>query len=323
MNVDLASARRAARLSKADLVTGMVYEFPELQGIMGRYYALAQNETAETADAIRDHYKPVGADDDTPRAPVSIVAALAEKLDVLHGFFAIGELPTGSKDPFALRRAGLGVIRIILDNGLRIRLNELKDGALQLYRNQLGASFGPGAVDEILPFLHERLKVHLKEKGHRFDVVDAALSKADGAREDDLVLIVGKLEALEAFLKTDDGANLAAGYKRAANIVKAEAKKGALPKGAEIAQGALVQAEEKSLFNAMEAAEKVARVAVEGEKFETAMAALASLRAPIDAFFEKVTVNADDAKLRANRLAILQKFISATARVADLSKLEG
>ena len=323
VKTDVSAARRAAKLCKADLVTGMVYEFPELQGLMGRYYALAQGESAEVANAVRDHYKPAGADDDAPMAPVSVIVALAEKIDVLHGFFAIGELPTGSKDPFALRRAALGVIRIVLDNKLRVKLNELKEGALQLYRNQAGQSFGPGSVDAILPFFHDRLKVYLKDKGHKYDAIDAVLTKADGSLEDDLVLIVRKLEALEAFLKTDDGANLAAGYKRAANILKAEEKKGALPEHLEVDEKALEQPEEKSLFAALRSAEEKAAADVSAEKFADAMSALASLRPAVDAFFDKVTVNADDTKLRANRLALLTRFIAATAAVADLGKLEG
>lgn len=320
---DISAARRAAKLSKADLVTGMVYEFPELQGLMGRYYALAQGELAQVADAIRDHYKPVGADDSTPTEPESIVVALVEKIDVLYGFFALNELPTGSKDPFALRRAALGVIRIVLDNGLRIRFNELREGALQLYRNQLGPSFGPGSIGEILSFFHDRLKVYLKDKGHRYDHIDAVLAKADGSLEDDLVLIVRKLEALEAFLKTDDGANLAAGYKRAANILKAEIKKDGLVYSAAVDEKTLQQREEKSLFAALQSAEEKAAKSVAAEKFADAMSALASLRPAVDAFFDKVTVNANDSKLRENRLALLARFIAATAAVADLGKLEG
>jgi len=323
VTVDASVARQALRLTKADLVTGMVYEFPELQGLIGRYYALAQGEGSAVADAIRDHYKPQGADDTTPSAPESIIAALAEKLDSLFGFFAIDELPTGSKDPFALRRAALGVIRIVTDNGIRLPLDELKEGSLQLFRNQRGQFFGPGSIDSLLAFFHDRLKVYLRDKGHRHDHIDAVLTRADGSLEDDLVLIVMKLEALEAFLKTDDGANLAAGYKRAANILKAEEKKCALPGAAAVDPAKLQQAEEKALHAALLAAEEKARAAVVAEKFAEAMAALSTLRTPIDAFFDKVTVNADDQALRANRLALLQRFIAATAEVADLSKLEG
>lgn len=355
--LDKAAAQQAARLAKADLTAGMVYEFPELQGIMGRYYALAQGVRADIADAIRDHYKPKGADDDVPTAPVSVAVALAERIDALHGFFAIGETPTGSKDPFALRRAALGVIAIILRNDLRIPLTELTGGALQLFRNHLGQSFGPGKVSELLSFFHDRLKVYLRDKGHRHDHIDAALMKVGGTLEDDLVLIVKKLEALEAFLKTDDGANLAAAYKRAANILKAEEKKeagaaappqpplegggresqakapshrGGFPPssrggwgGGDIDASLLKLGEEKALYDALKAAEDNADAAMVDERFADAMAALASLRRPVDAFFDKVTVNDPDPALRANRLALLARLRAATARVADLSKLEG
>lgn len=361
---------KAARLAKADLTTGMVYEFPELQGLMGRYYALAQGVDAPVADAIRDHYLPKGADDAIPSAPVSVAVALADKIDTLTAFFSIGKKPTGSSDPFALRRAALGTIAILLDrngpmNKIMLDLESLIGVAgrevLSLYaENELGeygklASAADAAgvrVDDritdilgfqerqkeaartleerwsdLLSFFHDRLKVYLKDKGHRFDHIDAVLTGPDGALEDDLALIVMKLEALEAFLKTDDGANLAAGYKRAANILKAEEKKGApagLPSGAlAVDEKRLEQSEEKSLFTALKAAEKKAGEAVAAKQFAVAMTALASLRAPIDAFFDKVTVNADDPALRANRLALLERFKKATAGVADLGRLEG
>jgi len=337
VGADPALAEKAALLAKADLTTGMVYEFPELQGLMGRYYALAQGVTPDIADAIRDHYKPQGADDDVPTAPVSVAVALADKIDTLTAFWAIGKKPTGSSDPFALRRAALGVIAMLLEvcagmskNGLRFSLLPIFERArpvIDVLRNSPTSPFdgqlSTNDAQDLLIFFHDRLKVYLKDKGHRHDHIDAVLTKADGLLEDDLVLIVRKLEALEAFLKTDDGANLAAGYKRAANILKAEEKKGALPDGLAVNEGALEQAEEKALFSALKSAEDKASKAVAAEKFEDAMAALASLRAPIDAFFDKVTVNANDAKLRANRLALLQRFIAATASVADLSKLDG
>ena len=337
VGADPALAEKAALLAKADLTTGMVYEFPELQGLMGRYYALAQGVTPDIADAIRDHYKPQGADDDVPTAPVSVAVALADKIDTLTAFWAIGKKPTGSSDPFALRRAALGVIAMQLEvcagmskNGLRFSLLPIFERArpvIDVLRNSPTSPFdgqlSTNDAQDLLIFFHDRLKVYLKDKGHRHDHIDAVLTKADGLLEDDLILIVRKLEALEAFLKTDDGANLAAGFKRAANILKAEEKKGALPDGLAVNEGALEQAEEKALFSALKSAEDKASKAVAAEKFEDAMAALASLRAPIDAFFDKVTVNANDAKLRANRLALLQRFIAATASVADLSKLDG
>ncbi len=308
VGADPDAAARAGELAKADLVTGMVYEFPELQGLIGRYYYLAQcgsaasEEDRAIADAIRDHYKPAGQDDDAPVAPISVALALADKFDTLTAFWSIDKRPTGSSDPFALRRAALGVIRIVLENCVRISL--------------------PDAGD-LLGFFHDRLKVYLKDQGRRHDQIDAVLHDAEGSPLEDIVLIVSKLEALEAFLKTDDGANLAAAYKRTGNILKAEAKKGDLPAAADVREDLLAERAEKALFATLEKAETNAREAVAAEEFERAMAALASLRTPLDAFFEDVTVNADEPALRTNRLAILQRFIAATARVADLSKLEG
>ncbi len=303
VGADAEIAARAATLAKADLVSGMVYEFPELQGVMGRYYAIEESESAEVSDAIRDHYKPAGQDDAVPTTPVSVAVALADKIDTLTSFWSIDQKPTGSKDPFALRRAALGVIAIILDNHLRISV--------------------PGADSDLLAFFHDRLKVYLKDKGSRHDAIDAVRSHTDGALESDLALIVSKLKALETFLKTDDGTNLAAGYKRAANILKAEKKKGALPDDLVVNADGLVELQEKSFFAALCDVETKTKTAVAAEDFETAMMALASLREPVDQFFDKVTVNADDAALRVNRLALLQRFRSATARVADFSKLEG
>ena len=303
VGADPEKAARAAMLAKADLVSQMVYEFPELQGVMGRYYALEQGEPAAIADAIRDHYKPAGQGDDVPTAPVSVAVALADKIDTLTAFWSIDKKPTGSSDPFALRRAALGVIVLYLKNNVRRTL--------------------PGGDTDLLSFFHDRLKVFLRDQGHRHDHIDAVLSDADGTQQDDLVLIVAKLEALETFLKIDDGANLVAAYKRAANILKAEEKKGALPSALVVDKKALAQPEEKSLLAALEGAEADARKAVADENFESAMTALSVLRAPLDAFFENVTVNADDDALRANRLALLQRFIAATATVANFSRLEG
>ncbi len=319
-------AKSAALLAKADLVTGMVYEFPELQGVMGRYYALAEGESEEIADAIRDHYKPVGQDDDVPTAPVSIAVALADKIDTLTAFWAIDKKPTGSSDPFALRRAALGVIQILVKQSKNFSLRKILGKADTILAKREEGLQGPGPetyIPDLLAFFHDRLKVYLRDKGHRHDHIDAVLTDADDNLQDDLVLIVAKLEALEAFLKTDDGENLAAAYKRAANILKAEDKKGALPKDLSIDKAAFDQREEKALFAALETAEAKAEKAVAAEDFEGAMAALSALRAPLDAFFENVTVNAEDEALRANRLALLRRLIAATARVADFSKLEG
>lgn len=320
VGADPALAAEAAMLAKADLVSGMVYEFPELQGVMGRYYALEEGKQPAIADAIRDHYKPAGQDDDVPTAPVSVAVALADKIDTLTAFWAIDEKPTGSKDPFALRRAALGVISIILESSVRLPLRlqsvvEYSGGTKISDEMQVGG---------LLAFFHDRLKVYLKDKGHRHDAIDAVLTNADGNLQDDLVLIVAKLMALESFLKTDDGANLAAAHKRAANILKAEQKKDkkAVDPSA-VDEKLFADAEEKALFASLADAERATEKAIAAEDFETAMSALASLRGALDAFFEKVTVNADDKAVRANRLSLLARLIAATAKVADFSKLEG
>lgn len=393
VGADPATAERAALLAKADLVSGMVYEFPELQGVMGGYYALEEGMAEDVAAAVRDHYKPAGQDDAVPAAPVSVAVALADKIDTLTAFWAIDKKPTGSSDPFALRRAALGLIQIIVQNGMRIKLVDLVQYAAenlaaseQSVINSLamavnideqiailtegdiphlvrrlsnsdkpeGIHFGPfslpfstfvqsifdtlpelknvrfdqkeliGRDDKLLAFFHDRLKVHLRDKGHRHDQIDAVLVDADGSLQDDLVLIVSKLKALETFLKTDDGENLVAAYKRAGNILKAEEKKDKAPADPQgVRREFLQDTDEKALFAALKEAEAKARDAVSGEDFESAMAALASLRAPLDAFFDNVTVNADDAALRANRLSLLARLVAATAAVADFSKLEG
>jgi len=303
VGADPVKAERTALLAKADLVSQMVNEFPELQGVMGRYYALEQGESPEIADAIRDHYKPAGQDDAVPAEPVTVAVALADKIDTLTAFWAIDKKPTGSSDPFALRRAALGVISLYLKNNVRRPL--------------------PGDETDLLTFFHDRLKVFLREKGHRHDHIDAVLIDAEGKLQDDLVLIVAKLEALEAFLRSDDGANLVAGYKRAANILRAEEKKGALPEPDKVNEDALKESAEINLFKAQNEAETNVSESIASEDFAAAMAALSALRGPIDDFFENVTVNADDDGLRANRLALLQRFIKATGAVADFSRLEG
>jgi glycyl-tRNA synthetase beta chain len=296
---------------------------------MGRYYAIEQGEPADIADAIRDHYKPAGQDDDVPTAPVSVAVALADKIDTLTAFYAIDKKPTGSSDPFALRRNALGGISIAQEAPVRLNLREVIAKQIEQLKDSLPEGRTPFLITtELLDFFHDRLKVYLRDSshehgGHRHDHIDAVLVSADGALEDDLVLIVSKLEALAAFLKTDDGENLAAAYKRAANILKAEEKKKALPENLTVDAGALEAKEEKDLFTSLETAETDAGKAAAAENFEAAMAALAGLRAPLDAFFDKVTVNADDKKLRANRLALLQRLKDATATVADFSRLEG
>ena len=296
-------AGRAAMLAKCDLVTQMVGEFPELQGIMGRYYALADGERAEVADAIRDHYSPAGPSDACPTAPLSIGVAMADKLDTLIQFWGINEKPTGSKDPFALRRAALGVIRIILENGLRLKLAPL---------------FGDQA-DDLLSFFADRLKVHLREaRGLRHDLVDAVFAMGG---QDDLVLLVKRAEALDEFLRTDDGAILLAAYKRAVNILRIEEKRDGVSYDRHADPAGFQQDEERALFDAISTVAAQAVAAVKDEDFTAAMTAMARLRAPVDAFFDKVTVNADDAELRVNRLALLSQIRSTLETVADFSKI--
>ena len=313
VNVDQHIAAEAARLAKADLASGMVSEFPELQGIMGGYYAREAGAADELADAIRDHYKPVGPNDAVPTAPLTLVVALADKLDTLAGFFAIGEKPTGSRDPYALRRAALGVIRILLTGGIRAPLRQLFAGAR-----------APAAipVDDLAAFFADRLKVQLRDEGRRHDLVDAVFALGD----DDLVRIVARVEALDGFLKTEDGKNLLAGYKRAANILKAEVKKN--PAEAEAYSGPVdpakfVADEETALHAALEAAAPNVATELEAEHFEAAMAALAGLRGPVDAFFDQVLVNADDAAVRQNRLRLLAQVQRAMGEVADFSLVAG
>ena len=300
IGADVEKAKLAARLSKADLVTGMVGEFPELQGLMGRYYALDQGHDAEVADAIRDHYKPVGPSDSIPVSKIGQAVALADKLDTLVGFWAIDEKPTGSKDPYALRRAALGMIRIILDKSLRLRMN-----------------YGGG---DLLAFFADRLKVYLKEQGSRHDLIDAVFALGN---QDDLLIIVKRVTALSKFLDTDDGKNLLAGVKRAANILKIEEKKDGRAHDGDVHINQLIKGEEKTLHSAITQALGQTRRAIEHEDFEAAMTAIAKLRGPVDQFFEHVTVNDKDATFRENRLRLLNRIRAATQEVADFSKIEG
>jgi glycyl-tRNA synthetase beta chain len=299
VGADPQQAAEAARLAKADLTSGMVGEFPELQGLMGGYYARAAGMDADIADAIRDHYKPVGPSDNVPTAPVSIAVALADKLDTLIGFFAIDEKPTGSKDPYALRRSALGIIRIVLENGLRLPL----------------ATFSQG---DLPAFFADRLKVSLRDQGKRHDLVDAVFALGD----DDLVRIVSRVEALDGFLKTEDGANLLAGYKRASNILKAEEKKGALPSGVATTLAGAPD-EETALLSALTSAAPKLDAALKIEDFAAAMTALAALRAPVDLFFDKVLVNSDVLAERDNRLMLLSQVRDLMGRVADFSQVSG
>jgi glycyl-tRNA synthetase beta chain len=299
IGADVAQAQRAARLAKADLTSGVVGEFPELQGVMGRYYALHDKEDTAVADAIRDHYRPVGPSDAVPTDMVAIAVALADKLDQLIGFFAVGEKPTGSGDPFALRRAAQGVIRIILENRLRLPLT---------------------GSQELRSFFADRLKVALKEKGTRHDLIDAVFSLGN---EDDLVRLVARVEALQTFLKSDDGKNLLAGYKRAANILKVEEKKDNRTYISEVNETLLPEAADKALHAALTKVIGAIGPKLEAEDFAGAMREMAALRGPVDGFFEAVKVNADDPKLRENRLHLLAGLRAALHRVADFSRIEG
>jgi len=306
-------ARSAAVILKADLVTGMVGEFPELQGIMGGYYARAEGLHESIAAALTDHYKPAGPADDLPSDDVAVIAALVDKIDALVGFFGADMKPTGSKDPFALRRAALGVVRIVTEKGLRLRLRALFDAAAQLYRNQdIPVT---NISDDLLDFFADRLKVQQREAGVRHDLIDAVFALGG---EDDLVRLLARVKALQGFVGTDEGTNLLAGYKRAANILKQA--EGVDPKTAAPAD---LGAEEQTLLTALGSAESKAAAAIEAEKFEDAMAALASLRAPIDAFFDGVMVNDPDPAKRAFRLGLLARFRDAVHRVADFSRIEG
>lgn len=297
VGADVEKTKEAARLAKADLASQMVGEFPELQGVMGGYYARTFGLDHEIADAVRDHYKPQGPSDAVPTAPVSIAVALADKLDTLVGFFAIDEKPTGSKDPYALRRAALGVIRIILENGLRLSL----------------AKFGK---DDLIAFFADRLKVTLRDQGKRHDLVDAVFALGD----DDLARIVARVEALDTFLKTDDGKNLLAGYKRASNILKAEEKKGALPVGAPEAPTADSDAE-VGLYNALRLLDKPLKEVLAKEDFTGAMTQLAELRGPVDAYLDGVFVN--EPEHRDNRLKTLAAVRDAMGQVADFGLIAG
>ncbi len=362
-------AERAAMLAKADLVSGMVGEFPELQGVMGRYYALGQEEDPTVAEAIGAHYKPVGPSDDVPRDPIAIAVALADKLDMLVGFWAIDEKPTGSKDPYALRRAALGVIRIILENEVRLNLwpafvvlgrrfmaQFLKESRVRLdnllsFLNLTGDASAEGMLAQVnklsadaaelmmsnrnfsvpaqdwerkranslLNFFADRLKVHLKDQGARHDLVDAVFALGG----DDLLLIVKRVEALGRFLDTEDGANLLTGTKRAINILRIEEKKDGVSYDQAPDANLLKRIEEKALAKAVDEVEKAAAEAIAREDFAAAMAEMTKLRAPVDAFFDSVTVNTQEPGLRENRLRLLNRIRATTLTVADFSKIEG
>ena len=333
---DKRDSETAALLAKTDLVTEMVGEFPELQGIMGRYYALNDNLASHIADAIGAHYAPQGPSDAVPTEPTAIVVALADKLHTIVGFFGIDERPTGSKDPYALRRAALGIIRLILENELRVPLNAWFGLAARVYAeivpDTVAEHWTPGVApldddalegyenSALMAFFADRLKVHLRDGGARHDLIDAIF---DLGGQDDLLLIVRRVESLGRFLATDDGANLLTGIKRAANILRIEEKKDDRTYEGAPDPALLTEAEERALADAVDAVAEEAATAVAAEDFEAAMSAFARLRAPVDAFFDSVTVNADDAAVRENRLKLLARIRSAAFTVADFSKIEG
>lgn len=304
-----AEAITAAELCKCDLVTGMVYEIPEVQGVIGRYYALHDGESEAVANAIAEHYSPVGPGDDCPTAPVSVAVALADKLDTLVGFWTIDEKPTGSKDPFALRRSALGVIRLIIENKLRLPLLEV-----------FASAGGEAVANDLLSFFADRLKVHLKAEGVRHDLIDAVFALGG---EDDLIRVLARVDALGNLMGTDDGVNLLAAHKRAANILRIEEKKDGVSYAGSPDAALFAQDEERTLFAALSSAGADGQKLAGEEKFEDAMAALATLRGPLDAFFDAVMVNADEKSVRENRLKLLSQILTVTGEIADFSKIEG
>jgi glycyl-tRNA synthetase beta chain len=308
-------ARAAALLSKADLVTEMVAEFPELQGVMGRYYALGEGEKPEVAAAIAEHYAPQGPNDTCPTAPVSVAVALADKIDTLVGFWAIGETPTGSRDPFALRRAALGVIRLVLENNLRMNLRSVFEMAWHG-----GDENKSDALDALLEFFADRLKVHLRERGVRHDLVSAVFALGD---EDDLVRLLARVEALDKFIASEDGANLLTAFRRANNIVEIEEKKDKASYDGEVQSGLLVQDEEKSLSEELTVFSHSAGELEASEDYTGIMTEMAKLRPAVDAFFDQVTVNSDDADQRANRLRLLSRIRATMGQIADFTLIEG
>ncbi|CCE10453.1 glycine tRNA synthetase, beta subunit [Bradyrhizobium sp. STM 3843] len=319
VGADIEKVKRAAKLAKADLLTEVVGEFPEVQGLMGKYYALAQGEDVSVAAACEEHYKPQGPNDRVPTDPVSAAVALADKLDTLVGFWAIDEKPTGSKDPYALRRAALGVIRLITDNALRLSLLEVAKSALSGLKGK-GTGDPEKLAADLLSFFADRLKVQLREQGARHDLVDAVFALGG---QDDLLMVVRRVEALGKFLDSDDGKNLLAGTKRASNILAIEEKKDKRAFDGAPDASLYRLDEEKALAKAIGEVKAEAGTAVAKEDFAAAMSAMAKLRPAVDAFFDKVKVNDDDPKIRENRLKLLNEIRSATRAVADFSKIEG
>ena len=319
VGADVEKAKRAAHLAKADLLTDVVGEFPELQGLMGKYYALAQGEDASVAAASEEHYKPQGPTDRVPSDPVSVAVALADKIDTLVGFWAIDEKPTGSKDPYALRRAALGVIRLIVENKIRLNLIPLVARHIATFVNAQASTDIDRKCIDLLAFFADRLKVQLREQGARYDLVDAVFALES---QDDLLTVVRRVEALGRFLDTDDGKNLLAGTKRAANILRIEEKKDgkAYDGMPDVSLYRLV--EEKALAKAIGQVKAEASTALAKEDFAGGMSAIAKVRPVVDAFFDRVKVNDDDSKVRENRLKLLNEIRDATRAVADFSKIQ-
>ena len=320
IDTDKNLAWQAALLAKADLTTEMVGEFADLQGLMGQYYAEADGEPKEVFAAIKEHYSPLGPSDTCPSEKVSVAVALADKLDTLVGFWAIDEKPTGSKDPYALRRAALGVIRLILENGLRVNLLDLFQSSSGFMASIVPSSGSDERGQSLLSFFADRLKVYLKDKGAKHDVIDAVFALPG---QDDLLLVVDRVYALQNFLQEEDGANLLTAYTRAANILRIEEKKDGQSYRGQPDANLLQAPEEIALHEAIDTVVANANVLIQNEDFIAAMAALARLRAPVDAFFDQVTVNAEETDLRRNRLLLLSEIVQTLDTVADFSKLEG
>ena len=316
---DPEQAKRAAHLCKADLMTGMVGEFASLQGVMGRYYAVAEGEQPDVAQAIAEHYAPAGPDDMCPSIAVSVAVSLADKIDTLVGFFGIDEKPTGSRDPYGLRRAALGIIRIILENGIRLPLLTAFGKAAELYGAALPTA--SGAISEsLITFFADRLKVHLRSSGIRHDLIAAVFALGD---EDDLVRLVSRVEALTRFLETDDGANLLAAHKRASNIVAIEEKKDSIRFDGAVDPALLTDANESALFESLTTVVAKIQPLLAEEQYDDAMKVLAGLRNPVDKFFDAVTVNADDPVTRQNRLHLLSQIGAAMGEIAEFNQVEG
>ncbi len=323
VGADVEKAKRAARLCKADLLTEVVGEFPELQGLIGKYLAEAQGEDEAVAHACEDHYKPKGPDDLVPADPVSVAVALADKIDMLVGFWAIDERPTGSKDPYALRRAALGVIRILLSNRLQFSLRTLVERIWERFAADRKYIEYAEKIDDLMTFFEDRLVVQMREDKARHDLLDAVLASGSLVEGFSLVTIVEKVGALSGFLESDDGKNLLAGCKRATNIIRIEEKKDGRHYVGRPDPQFYRQAEEWELAKAIDVAIGEATAAVAREDFAAAMLAMAQLRPRVDAFFDKVTVNVDEQPLRENRLRLLNEIRAATRTVADFSKIEG